>query len=182
MPEKSSRPPASDFRHRQASCAEPAQPVAPAAFGMRLWSARTCPRFGSPRHVASRKAMSCHRTPQTSSRQGTPEIRWHGYRRVSETALHLSPAHRAGCNVQNKIRSERTVESSRLFHRRSATQSVFHIHRGRCPRQISDAASRLCALALNPLPRNHPAASSRSRQWPKSTTGWPGVGRYCFGT
>ena len=31
--------------------------------GVRIWSARTRPRFGPTRHVASRKAMSCHRTP-----------------------------------------------------------------------------------------------------------------------
>ncbi len=67
-----------------------------------------------------------------SSRQGQPEI---------------SPAHRAGCNVQNKIRPEGTVESLRLFHRRSATRFAFPVHRGRCPRLISDAASRLYALA-----------------------------------
>jgi len=38
---------------------------------------------------------------------------------------------------------------------------------------------------LNDLPQQpnkYPIASSSSRQWPKSTTGWPGVGRYCFGT
>ncbi len=29
----------------------------------RLWSARTCPRFGSRRHVASLKAASCRRIP-----------------------------------------------------------------------------------------------------------------------
>jgi hypothetical protein len=37
--------------------------------------------FGPTRHIASRKAMACHRTPQALSRQGQPEI---------------SPAHRAG--------------------------------------------------------------------------------------
>jgi hypothetical protein len=38
------------------------KPCAPACRS-EPWSARTRPRFGSTRHVASRKAVSCHRTP-----------------------------------------------------------------------------------------------------------------------
>jgi len=49
-----------------------------------------------------------------------------------------------GCIARNKIRPEGTAESSRIFHRRSATRSVIRVHRGRCPRLISIAASRLC--------------------------------------
>ena len=37
-----------------------------------LWSARTCPRFGSTRHVASRKAATCCRTPKAMSCHRTP--------------------------------------------------------------------------------------------------------------
>ena len=49
-----------------------AQPRAPrpaprCPCGMRLWSARTCPRFGPTRHVASRKAATCRRTPKAMS-------------------------------------------------------------------------------------------------------------------
>ena len=48
--------------------------------------------------------------------------------------------------VQIETRPEGTAESFDHFHRRSATQSVFHVHRGRCPRLISGAASRLGKL------------------------------------
>src|SRR5208282_3852125 len=36
----------------------------PGVFNLRIWSARTRPRFGSTRHVASRKAATCCRTPK----------------------------------------------------------------------------------------------------------------------
>ncbi len=39
---------------------------------MRLWSARTRPRFGPTRHVASRKAATCCRTPKAMSCHRTP--------------------------------------------------------------------------------------------------------------
>jgi hypothetical protein len=39
------------------------------------------------------------------------------------------------------------METYASFHRRSATRSLFHVHRGRCPRLISDAASRLSVIA-----------------------------------
>jgi hypothetical protein len=51
---------------------ESARQVAPAEFGMRIWSARTRPRFGSARHVASRKAISYHRTPRPLPQSSIP--------------------------------------------------------------------------------------------------------------
>jgi hypothetical protein len=71
---------ASDFRPRPASCVRPAPRC---TCGLRLWSARTRPRFGPTRHVASRKAMSCHRTPR-SSRSKAPEG-WRTPRRFAQT-------------------------------------------------------------------------------------------------
>jgi len=41
-------------------------------FSLRLWSARTRPRFGSPRPIASRRAMSCRRTPRQLPQSSIP--------------------------------------------------------------------------------------------------------------
>ena len=50
-----------------------ARRVASTRQGVRIWSARTCPRFGPTRHVASRKAMSCHRTPRQMPQSSIPK-------------------------------------------------------------------------------------------------------------
>jgi len=44
---------------------------------------------------------------------------------------------------------------------------------------VAAGFSRTNALRLYPAAKNYFPASSRRRQWPKSTTGSPGFGRYC---
>ena len=79
------RPTQNEYRKRVFKCAKSRPVIAPRLHcvttrrvastrqGVRLWSARTRPRFGPTRHVASRKAMLCHRTPRQLPQSSIPK-------------------------------------------------------------------------------------------------------------
>jgi len=124
-----------DFRLRQASCAEPARPVAPAEFGMRLVG-RVTPCAPSNGHLPYEFLTTL------AAGRGLPALPCPG-RDNRRLARHTVPG--AMPKTKSVLKGRRNHSIISIVP--PGRDYFLHVHRGRCPRLISDAASRLCALA-----------------------------------